>query len=257
MEADHALRVAQVRGHLGDGERGGVGREDAVGGDHGLHLREHLLLDREFLEDGLDHEVRVGERVLRDGAGHECPRAVRRVLGQPLPTEHLLDLGVDVCHALVHARLVDVREDHRHLQLAREEECELARHESGPHDADLRDGPRELPVGCSGRALGAFLYEVEECVDRRVELRSLHQLGEGRALGRRGFLPRERQACLEQVQHARRRRRGIAGLRLDERPPRGDSARPRGVVVGAELGTAAGDGLQCPAAGEDPRRPEE
>ena len=42
-----------------------------VGGDDRLDLGEHLLLDRQLLEDGLDDEVGVGERVLGQRAGDQ------------------------------------------------------------------------------------------------------------------------------------------------------------------------------------------
>ena len=46
-----------------DRQRGGVGGQDRVRRRDRLDLGEHLLLDADLLEDGLDDEVRVGEAV--------------------------------------------------------------------------------------------------------------------------------------------------------------------------------------------------
>ena len=53
------------------------------GRDDRLDLGEHLLLDRHLLEDGLDHEVGVGERVLGQRAGDQRLEPVRRVGADP------------------------------------------------------------------------------------------------------------------------------------------------------------------------------
>src|SRR3712207_7076318 len=44
--------------------------------DDGLHLGEHPLLDRQILEHGPDHGIRVGELGLVRGAAHERLEAV-------------------------------------------------------------------------------------------------------------------------------------------------------------------------------------
>ncbi len=61
VEAHDPLWVRQVRRKLRHRQRRGVGREDAIGPYDGLEVREHLLLDLEILEHGLDHEVGVAE----------------------------------------------------------------------------------------------------------------------------------------------------------------------------------------------------
>ena len=108
VEADHAFGMQQVRGHLGDGERGGVGGQDAVLGDHCLHFGEDLLLDGQFLEHRLDHEVGVREGFLGGRTGDQGLGAVGRIGGDALFGQQLVHFGMDVAHALVHPRLVDV-----------------------------------------------------------------------------------------------------------------------------------------------------
>ena len=107
-------------------ERRGVGREDRVVGEVLLDLGEDLLLDAELLEDGLDDPVAVGEVGLVGGSGDERLEPVRLVRADPALAEQLVDLAADVVDALVDARLVEVGDDHRHLQAAHEEQRELA-----------------------------------------------------------------------------------------------------------------------------------
>jgi hypothetical protein len=64
VEADHALGPRQLARPCRHRQRRGVGREDALRPDDRLELGEHLLLDVELLEHGLDDEVGVGEDVL-------------------------------------------------------------------------------------------------------------------------------------------------------------------------------------------------
>ena len=73
-ERQHGHRVeevdADVGAHLGHRKARGVGREDAAGLGVLAQLGEDLLLDVELLEDGLEHQVAVGE-VLVAGRGRE------------------------------------------------------------------------------------------------------------------------------------------------------------------------------------------
>ena len=62
VEADHPRRVRQAGRHRRHRQRGGVGGQHALRRDDRLDLGEHLLLDRQLLEDRLDDEVGVGER---------------------------------------------------------------------------------------------------------------------------------------------------------------------------------------------------
>ncbi len=93
-----------------------------------------------------------------------CTRARSLVGGVAVETAlrlELADLVVDVRQALVDARLVEIGDEHGHLEPAHEQERELARHEAGADDPDLRDLLRERLVGGAHGALGALLHEVE------------------------------------------------------------------------------------------------
>ncbi len=183
VEADHALRVLELGGHLRHRQRGGVGGEDRVRRGDRLDLREHLLLDGHLLEHGLDDEVRVREALgLVQDAGHQGGQAVGLVLVDAALAEQLLDLGVDVAHTLVHALLVDVGEDHRHLQAAQEEQRQLRGHQARADDADLGDRTGQGLVRGTGRALGALLHQVEG-VDARAQLAAHDEVGQRRVLG--------------------------------------------------------------------------
>ena len=61
VHADDALRMPQLGCHLGDRQRRGVRDEQALLRDDLLERGEHLALDGDLLEDGLDHEVAAAE----------------------------------------------------------------------------------------------------------------------------------------------------------------------------------------------------
>jgi hypothetical protein len=61
MHADHRARAARACRDGIDVERRGVGREHRIRGAQRTELRENVLLDRETLEHGFDHEIRRGK----------------------------------------------------------------------------------------------------------------------------------------------------------------------------------------------------
>ncbi|MCY1235140.1 hypothetical protein D9M72_477450 [compost metagenome] len=176
--------MLQVRSHRRHGQRGRVGRQDALGGDNRLHLGEHLLLDVQFLEHGLDDEVRVGKSILGNRSGDQRLGAVGGVGTDPFLRQHFVHFSVDIAHAFVHAGLVDVRHHDGDLELPGEEQGKLAGHQACAHHAHLGHRPGQFAVRCAGRALGALLHEVQERVDRGAELVGLHEAGQGLALER-------------------------------------------------------------------------
>ena len=95
---------------------------------------------------------------------------------------------MDVGDALVDARLIEVGDDHRHLQAAHEEQRELASHEARADHADLGHRARESLVGSPGRTLGALLHQVEG-VDAGAELVTRDEVGQGVILGGEARLP--------------------------------------------------------------------
>ncbi len=148
-----------------------------------LDLREHLLLDADLLEHGLDDEVRVREALgLVQHTGHQRLEAVGLVLVDTALAEQLVDLGVDVAHTLVDALLVDVGQHDRHLEAAQEQQRELAGHQTGADDTDLGDRAGQVLVRRAGRALAALLHQVEG-VDAGAQFTAHDQVGERLVLG--------------------------------------------------------------------------
>ena len=76
--------------------------------------------------------------------------------------------------ACVDARLIEVRDQHGHLELAHEQQCELAGHEARADDAHLRDLLRERLVGRTDGTLRPLLHQVERVHGRR-ELIARHE----------------------------------------------------------------------------------
>ncbi len=222
VEADETLGVRERRADLLDRQRRRVGREDRVLGDDLLDLAEHLLLDADLLEHRLDDEVAVRVLGLVGRAVHERAQPVGGVAVEAALRLELADLVVDVRQALVDARLVEVGDEHRHLQLAQEQQRELARHEPGADDADLGDLLRERLVGGADRALRALLHEVERVHGCR-ELVAGDEIGQsivlaGEALGLRAAL-----GLVEQLER---------GVRRAAEPCRcGDSSMPRAILI--------------------------
>ena len=100
-----------------------------------LDLAEHLLLDADLLEDGLDDEVAVRVFGL---VGRSVTSARSRFAAspsrRPLSLE-LADLVADVGETLLDARLIEVGDQHRHFELAQEQQRELAGHQTRADDA--------------------------------------------------------------------------------------------------------------------------
>ena len=123
MHPDDALGMLEVGGHLADGERRRVRREDALGVDDGLELGEDLLLDGQLLEDGFEDEIAVCERV-------ETRRSLDRAPA-------IAELLADRRDGAVDRLLVEVADHERHAEPLEEERRELRRHQAGADDADL------------------------------------------------------------------------------------------------------------------------
>ena len=69
VQADEALGVGEAGGEGSWRQRGGVGREDGVVRDDRLKFVEQGPLDRQVLDDGLDHHFARGEAVRRVHGG--------------------------------------------------------------------------------------------------------------------------------------------------------------------------------------------
>ena len=61
VEAGDAFRVLGGAGNAGDRQRGGVGGQYTVCADDGFQVGKQLLFDLQQLDDGLDHQVAIGQ----------------------------------------------------------------------------------------------------------------------------------------------------------------------------------------------------
>lgn len=138
---------------------------------------------------------------------------------------------MDVGDALVHALLVEVGHEDRHLERADEEHRQLAGHEAGADDADLADRAGERLVGGAGRSLRALLHEVEG-VQPGAQLVTHEQVGQGLVLGGEGGIALGGARGLDELDGAVGRRGLSCGLRVGElRGGRGSGLPHGGVVV--------------------------
>ena len=186
---------------------------------------------------------------LRDRAGHQRLEPVGLVGVEAALGLQLVDLAVDVRHALVDARLVEVGEDHRHLEALHEQQRELAGHEPGADDADLGDRTGEGLVRRAGGALGAALHEVER-VEPRAQVVAHDEVGERVVLGGEALVAGGRPGRGDEVERAargrgrrrgawRRRGRGPAATAASQASPRSTSGRSTTIVAGDDAGGPA------------------
>ncbi len=173
---------------------------------------EHLLLHRQLLEHGLEHEVAAGEALVARAARDDSAQEAGFALRQPALCDLAGEVAADRRQRLLDAGLVDVRQHDGDLEAAEEERRQLRRHQAGADDADARDAPR-LRVRNADASLGAALDEVER-VDRRLRLRPGKEVGERVLLRPVALLERPGGGAFDQV----------------ERPVRGGSGAVDGVV---------------------------
>ena len=107
--------MSQLRADFLDRQRRCVRRKNRILGNVLLDLTEDRLLDADLFEDGLDDEVAICIEALVGGSGDEAAELVGAVPVEATLGLELADLVMDVCHALVDARLVEVGDQHRHL----------------------------------------------------------------------------------------------------------------------------------------------
>jgi hypothetical protein len=82
VQTQRTLRVLGGRGDLHDRNAGGVGGQHRVGvGDDPAEFAEDLGLDGLVLDDGLDHQLPVGQVIQVGGEGELAKRAVALALG--------------------------------------------------------------------------------------------------------------------------------------------------------------------------------
>ena len=142
VQADEARRAARGDRHLADRERAGVRGEDRRRLAQRAELLEERLLGVEVLDDGLDHEVAVGEVLLGSRAADAGARRRRLGLGLFLGRLAVLDglLGelrealVDAAETAVQELLLGLEHDHRAAALGRDLHDAVA-HQAAAHHA--------------------------------------------------------------------------------------------------------------------------
>lgn len=128
---------------------------------------------------------------------------------------------------MVDARLIEVGDQHGHLQLAHEQQRELAGHQAGADDADLGDLLGQRLVGGTDRALRALLHEIEG-IHRSGELITRDEIGQGLVFSGETLGLRSALRLVEQVESGVRRPRHGADLRLEHASGHLDGDRPLG-----------------------------
>ena len=135
VDAHHPAGARVGGGDLGDAERGRVGRQDGVRTDDAVQHPEDRLLDLERLDDGLDHEVGVGEVLhlgrQRDAAEQLVGRLLRHLLALDRPTRGVLE----VLASALDGRVADLDPDDR-VAVAREHLGDAGAHGAEADDAD-------------------------------------------------------------------------------------------------------------------------
>ena len=151
---------------------------------------------------------------------------------------------MDVAHTLVDPRLVDVGEDHRHLQAAQEEQRKLRGHQARADHADLGDRAGQALVGGTGGTLGALVHQVEG-VQARAQLIAHDEVGQRGVLGVVTGLEVTVLGGGDDVQRAVGGRGRAVHLGVGEGAPAGHGLVPGGAPVDlgtGDLGVAVEDG---------------
>ena len=101
-------RTAQALADLGDGQRGGVGSEDALGLADLIQLAESGLLDLHILKSSLNDQVAVCAQIFLQARGDGCNDRVSLFLGDLALSNQLLVALLDLCQAVLSPLLLDV-----------------------------------------------------------------------------------------------------------------------------------------------------
>jgi hypothetical protein len=112
VEPEEPRGVGQAARHFRDGERGGVGGQDGVRFRRLLGLGEHVALDRQVLENGLDDQVGAGQGMEVEGEGHGLPSGLQPFRGEDLALQALLEDALDELAAPIEGRLAHVHHSH-------------------------------------------------------------------------------------------------------------------------------------------------
>ena len=102
MQADDVLRPLREPGDYIEIQSRGVGRENRAWFDDLVEPLEHLPLDLEILEHGLDHQVHVAQRLVLQGRRDQRQAPFEARLGKRPLAQRALVMAADVDEASVH-----------------------------------------------------------------------------------------------------------------------------------------------------------
>ena len=224
MHSDDTLGRACLARDLGDRQRGRVRRDDGVGPEHLLEIRDDAALGRDLLEDGLDHQIGVPEPgEIRSAAD---PSDDARGLAA---LEHTLLRGVrgelaDRGKALRHRRRITVARPHAQTE-GRRRLRDARAHEAQTDDTDVRDRPRRAQPLERGLPLAEREHHERGEVAPRVACGELAERARLRVETRADSL---REARGDRVERSDRRGIATPGLRERARAGLAEGERARG-----------------------------
>ena len=111
VEPDKLVRPGGRRRELGDTDRGRVRAEQRVRADHPLDRREHRPLGVDVLDDRLDDEIALGQRLEARRPAETAHRGVTLLGRQLAPCHAVAEKPLDPAQAGVHRRLVHFSHD--------------------------------------------------------------------------------------------------------------------------------------------------
>ena len=87
---------------------------------------------------------------------------------------HSLNFGMNISESFVELVLVDIREYYRNFELANEEQCKLASHQTSTDNTNLAYWLSQLGIRCTSRLLRTLLNQIKR-IHRSLELVSNNQ----------------------------------------------------------------------------------
>mmetsp|Transcript_26934 Transcript_26934/g.50282 ORF Transcript_26934/g.50282 Transcript_26934/m.50282 type:complete len:311 (+) Transcript_26934:803-1735(+) len=209
VEADDAISCVGFFPDDVDVDGGGVGGEDARWLAHLLEVGEHLLLDANVLDDGLDDEVTLVEALVGGRRGQVAHAHLHGDRREPPAFEHARDNVGDPLDPRVERLVVDFLQDHV-VSFEEHQGHDSCSHGTPPKDSDGLDLPRLNAL--EPRNLRA-LPGGQEHVDERLGAGAGDQRSEGVHLCFEPFTSTMQHARLDRIQ-ARGGVGGTLGLAL-------------------------------------------
>ena len=130
-------RTADTLADLGDGQRRGVGSEDALGLADLIQLAESGLLDLHILESSLNDEVAVSAQVFLQARGDSSDDSVSLLLSHLALSDQLFIALLDLCQTILGPLLLDVTQSNRVALDLSKCLCDALAHSASTDNTDL------------------------------------------------------------------------------------------------------------------------